>query len=138
MQKLETKAQSSIEFLLVLLGFFSALAIIVPAVSFTANASLFASDAVNAKSFVQEIETTVQDFALFSDGSVREISFSPINAWQISSNNKELKVFVQSSVSEKEFVILFPNQIVFLQKTFSGPSSIKIRKTGNLILIENN
>jgi len=127
MTKAGARGQAALEYILVMLAFFSAFALLLPAYSFVVDSFMYATDSVLAKQISQEINSEVELFAFLSNGSEKTFAYTP--AKEISFINKGGEVFVSSK--EKEFQINIVHEIE--SKVFSQKFSIKIIKQNNVV-----
>ncbi|MEK6959410.1 MAG: hypothetical protein AABW59_05195 [archaeon] len=114
------RAQSSLEFLLVLAALLSALALILSSFSFAMGAFKSAGDASLASSIARQVQAESEAFRFLADGSKKSFEFSPLEKITIASSGTkvsfvggessfEADTFSQQSVQgifEKSFVIL--------------------------------
>ena len=133
------KAQVSLEYLILLAGFFSVLALIIPQTIKLFEASVFALDAKNASAFSQEISAAINELSILEDGSIKSISFSPLLEWNISAQNNSIQIEVinEKIAKNKVFSIQTNTDLFSFNKNFSSKSSIKLSKKEGKILIEN-
>ena len=136
---MKASAQVSLEYLILLAGFFSVLALIVPQTIKLFEVSIFTLDAKNASAFSQELSSTINELSILEDGSIKTISFTPLLEWRISSQNNiiQIEVIDEKIQKQKLFSIQTNEEIVSFIQTFSSKSSIKLAKSAGKILIEN-
>lgn len=98
-KKFGSKAQFSLEYLLVLLAFFGALAVIIPSISFASQQFFSANDTVSAKIIVDTIKQDCSLFSFLGDGSKKEFSFLVSEKIELSSNGNIFSI----KTLQKEF-----------------------------------
>lgn len=131
------KAQVSLEYLLVLLAFFGAFALLLPFYSAAFSAGIFALDSMNAKRFSESIQDSVSKLIVLGNGSSIQISADPSLEWKIFSEKNELFIALESNGVQKSFSVSFPNEINFSETVFSSEKGFLIKKDNGKILFEN-
>ncbi len=94
-----SRAQFSVEYLLVLLAFFGALAVIIPSISFASQQFFSANDTVIAKTIASTVEQDCSLFSFLGVGSKKELSFSVSEKVVLSSNGSLFSI----KTSQKDF-----------------------------------
>ncbi|MDD5148357.1 MAG: hypothetical protein PHH08_02735 [Candidatus ainarchaeum sp.] len=137
--RFSARAQVSLEFLLVLLGFSAVFAALLPFYSGAYSAGLFALDAFNAKQFAGSVESSVSELKALGNGSGRILVAEPHSKWKIFSEKDSLFVVLEDKKTGKtrEFEVLFPNSIGFGALEFDSKKTFVVEKTGGNILFEN-
>ena len=97
----KVQAQVSLEYLLILAAFFSALAIALPAINFSVAQFVQANDTMLAKNISQKLEEQFSLFEFLADGSKKTFEFVPTKDISISMQNNQLTVFTK----QKSFII---------------------------------
>jgi hypothetical protein len=133
------RAQVSLEFLLVLLGFAACFAVLLPFYAAAYNASVFALDSMNAKKFADSVAGAVSELNSLGNGSGIVLSAEPFLEWKIFFEKNELLVSVQgrNAGAEKTFRVLFPNSQDFVEVEFDSKKSFALEKIGGKILFKN-
>jgi|SRR3989344_6170857 len=133
------KAQTSLEFLIVLAGFFSVLALIVPSTLNLFHASVFALDSKNAENFSQQLLSAIEELGILENGSTKTLSLHPMLEWVVSANNNSITVQVNSEKLEKTKTFNFKtnSDISYFAHSFFSKSAIKLSKQNGRISIEN-
>ena len=140
MQKKKTKfftlfriksAQASIDYLLVLLGFFAALAIILPSINHASQSFLYASDAITAKQIADDIQTQSSLIHFLGNGSKKTFEYNSIK--EIGFKINERKAIISSN--SKSFEAILPNKFILFDKNFSGKFFIELGKENDLVKI---
>ncbi|MDO8537364.1 MAG: hypothetical protein Q7S21_00605 [archaeon] len=134
-----SKAQVSLEFLILLAGFFSVLAITIPASINLFEVSVFALDARNASIFLEQISSTVEELSILEDGSLKTLSFNPMLEWRIVLQNNEIRieVFGEKIGKQKSFLFRTNENLSAFSQTFSSKSKIVVSKIDGIISIKN-
>jgi len=116
-----SKAQSSLEFLLVLAALLSALMLILSSFSFATSAFKSAGDAALASSIAKKLQTELEAFRFLADGSKKSFEFSPLEKITLSSSGTKVSIeggessfsaetfstqSIQETSFEKKFVVL--------------------------------
>ena len=132
------RAQLSLEYLILLAAVLAVFSLLLPLLGQAYHASLFGLDSVNAKQFIQSLESTAQEMRFLADGSAKRIDASPITEWSVSCSGKNLGLTVKSSAlqEEKRFSAQLPNGIQLQPSSFTEPTAFLIRKAGGRVLIE--
>ncbi|MBT4870768.1 MAG: hypothetical protein HON47_04290 [Candidatus Diapherotrites archaeon] len=97
----KVQAQVSLEYLLILAAFFSALAIALPAINYSVDQFVQANDTMLAKNISQKLEEQFSLFEFLADGSKKTFEFVPTKDISISMQNNQLTVFTK----QKSFII---------------------------------
>ncbi len=136
--KVHCKAQSSLEFLMVLTAFLSVLVLLFPIALNAFNSMLFRLDLKNAEFLASRIELTANELKLLSDGSSREIPFTAIGKWGFSFRDGLLKIALRSaSRGKKEIKVILPkNSKAELPKQVTGNSIAIIKKEHSSMLLK--
>ena len=121
---MKKKGQISLEFLLVLLGFFSALAIVLPAVSASMHSFFEASDSALAKQIAAKIQDEASSFEFLGDGSKMVFEFVPSEKITVSSEGN--RVFFSTSSKKFEAVFNAPQNVP--QQDFAAKFFVEIEK----------
>jgi len=133
---MNSKAQLSIEFLLVLTAMLGFISVFAGAFAELENSSLFVLDARNAKRFAVDIEQASKTLMLLGDGSEKHFEYKILNEWEITSSGGKPVVIV-SSLDGREISISLPENLVLqgVERTFVGEISVSLKKSeGRLIL----
>jgi uncharacterized protein (UPF0333 family) len=130
------KAQSSLEFLLVLMVFLSFFFLFLPAIKNVSDSVFFGINVLQAKSFSENLQSTVEKASLLADGTTLKLKFRSNGNVKIFSENNILKIQLSSQNNIKTFSVSFPNEI-FFETVFSGEKIFLIKKLNENISIEN-
>jgi len=123
--------QASIEYLLLLCAFFSALAIALPSIAFSVEQFLGASDAALAKSIASQIQEQDSLFRFLADGSAVSLEFVPTKGISIFSQGNEIVVFG----GEREFRATLSSTQVIPRQDFASKFFVGISKSGGVTKI---
>ncbi|MFA5357364.1 MAG: hypothetical protein WC308_00360 [archaeon] len=126
------RGQSSLEFLLLLLGFFSALAILLPAISFSMDAFFEANDTALAKQIAERVQSTAGDFDFFGNGSKTVFEFVPARSIIVSSDGRSI-FFATSS---KRFEVIFAVPQNFQLKEFKEKFFVELGKENGAVVFK--
>jgi hypothetical protein len=116
------KGQVSLEYLLILAGFFSALAISLPALNYSIDQFSQATDTMLAKDIYQKLSEQVTLFEFLANDSIKTFEFIPINNISISLENKNLTIFTEQKVftlkinSNQVFTNEFKSKFIIILK----------------------
>jgi len=119
----KVQAQVSLEYLLILAGFFSALAIALPAISYTTEQFVLANDTLLAKDISEKLNEQINLFEFLADGSQKTFEFIPAKLISISLQNKELII----SSNQKSFTIKLNSTQTFAHE-FDSKFAVIIKK----------
>ncbi|MBT4597194.1 MAG: hypothetical protein HOC95_04425 [Candidatus Diapherotrites archaeon] len=125
------KGQVSIEYLLLLAAFFSALIIILPQVSFAVDQFFATSDTLLAKQIANTLEEEVRLFDFLGNDSKKEFSFSPAKEITLTTQNAKCIV----ATTQKQFSLTLPNAQPNKTTAFTKRFNVKIQKQNDLITI---
>jgi len=128
---MNSKAQSSLEYLLLLASFFAVLGLVLPVISATTQSFLGAEDDLLAKHISQEVQEQVNLMAFLGNGSVKQLEFIPAKFIRLYSSGNEL--FIESE--NKKFNVTFSTPQLILKQEFSGKFLIKILKNQNTVQV---
>ncbi len=126
-----SKGQVSMELLLISAGFFTALAIILPSVSFALGELLISNDAITIKNTGLQINAEKEFLELLANNSKKEVVISPINNISVNIKNKSLILFNE----RKETVINFKSDQKSQNNIFSSPFVILLEKKKGKIIV---
>jgi len=122
------KGQISLEYLLILAGFFSAIAIALPAISYATEQFVLANDTLLAKDISEKLTEQINLFEFLADGSQKTFEFVPAKSVSILLQNKELII----SSKQKSFQTNIHSTQNF-NKEFNSKFIIMIKKVNNAI-----
>ena len=124
------KAQVSLEYLLILAGFFSALAISLPAINYSVEQFSLANDTLLARDIFEKINEQINLFEFLGDGSKKTFEFIPTKSISISLRSGELmisskqKSFSLKIDSAQKFSNEFSSKFVMSIEKVKGVSEI--------------
>lgn len=136
-----TKAQASIEFLILFACFLSAFLLMLPSIRKVYSTSIYAIDLKNAEALAASIAISSQKLSLFEEGSTQVIDFKAANKWVIESSKQSIRVEVISFDSNKshEITRMCRTNISEYNNSFGkGKHSLTLEKGKGLVLIKNN
>jgi len=123
--------QVSLEYMLILAAFFSALAIALPAITYSTNEFKIASDSLLAKSIFEKAREQISLFDFLADGSEKIFEFTPTKMIFVESSADKLTI----SSEKKSFTIKKENNLGF-SKEFSSKFFMRIKKESSIVSIE--
>lgn len=118
------KGQVSLEYILILAGFFAVFAAILPSVSNSVNAFGYAQDTILAEQISERIGEQAMLFKLLGDGSTKKLEFIPTK--QIYLWSKEDRLIISAGEKQFESNIFFPQNLQ--KQEFSEKFVIEIKK----------
>jgi len=122
----KVQAQVSLEYLLIIAGFFSALAIALPAINYSTEQFTEANDTLLAKDIFDKLNEQINLFEFLADGSQKTFEFIPTKSISISIQNKQLTI----SSKQKSFKIILNSTQTFVEE-FTSKFTITIKKINN-------
>jgi len=130
------KAQSSLEFLLVIAAGIMLLLLLLPSMNYAMKAIVFTMDVVSARDFASSLQAEVDQASFLSDGTKKQLIAKPVGEWRVSTRENVLSVSLFLDGEEKKvFQVFFPNTIsmdlVAKEKTF-----FVVKKENGKVLIE--
>ncbi len=125
------KAQASIDYLLVMLGFFAALAIILPSITQASQSFLSASDSITAKQIADDIQAQSTMLSFLGNGSKKTLEYNSIKEININASGNKIIISTESKI----FEAILPNDFVFKDKNFSGKFFVELSKENDLVKI---
>ena len=133
------KAQSSIEYLLLLAALLFFFAVFAPLMHRAYALSLYSANVLSARRFSEEVGIKAGELGFLGDGSVLLVKARPVGVWIVSASENRLEVLVKSDVlaAEKAFEVSFPNELDFLPQTVNNKQTFALRKIAGKVLLEN-
>jgi hypothetical protein len=122
--------QSSLEFLLLLLAFFSALALVLPAVSYSADAFFGAADSSLAKQIASEVRERASEMEFMGDGSRIVQEFVPARGISVFSDGNKI-IF---SSGQKSFEAIFSRPQAFARRDFNSKFFVEVGRSGGQVV----
>ena len=129
---MKLKAQVSMEYLLIMAGFFSILVVLVPAITNSINAFESAQDTVLAEKISDSLNQNSRLFDFLGNGTMKTLTFTPIKSISVWSEGK--KVFVASEA--KQFEVLFESEQNIPKQEFTSKFSLTIEKESDNVVAE--
>ena len=112
----------------ILAGFFSALAIALPAISYATQQFVEANDTLLAKDISEKLNEQINLFEFLAEGSQKTFEFVPTKSISVSLQNKELVI----SSNQKSFQVPVQSTQNFTNE-FDSKFIITIKKVNNTI-----
>ena len=136
---MNSNGQVSLEFLLLLAGFFSVLAIIIPASINLFEVSIFALDARNASIFSEQLSSAIEELSILEDGSMKTLFLNPLLEWRIVSQNNKIVIEVidEKIGKQKSFIFESNENLSEFNENFSSKSRIIVEKVDGVISVKN-
>jgi len=128
---MDPKAQSSLEYLLLLAAFFAVLGLVLPVISGTTQSFLSAEDDLLAKHIYEELQEQVNLMSFLGNGSLKQLEFVPAKFIRLYSLGNDL--FIESE--NKKYSVAFPVPPLIPKQEFSGKFLIKILKNQNSVQV---
>ncbi len=126
------KAQVSLEYLLILIAFFAALALMIPIISFSIDQLFISIDSINSKKIIEIIKENDNLFEFLSDGSLKKFEFIPSNKINVNIKNNKIMIFTSS----KSFDLIVKNNQKEIVKEFTNKFYLEIKKENGITLID--
>ncbi len=124
---MSSRAQSSIEYLLLLTAFFGVLGVMLPVMSQTTQSFLSAGDELLAKRISNDLNEQVSLMKFLGDGSIKQFDYFASKSITVSSRGTSILF----SSGEKEFPVEMGVVQVFPKQEFNGKFVITIQKLSN-------
>ena len=133
------KAQSSIEYLVLLAVIVSFFAVLAPAMRQAYSLSFYSANVLSAKSFTDELSAKTKELNFLGNGSLILVEAKPSGEWIFQATGNQLHIIVKNPglKTEKDFLIEFPNELDFPQQAISKKTVFILSKSNNIILLEN-
>ena len=128
---MNSRAQVSLEYLIILAAFFAVLAVTLPAAASATNQFFGASDAMLAKSISQQVQEQENLFHFLGDGSAVTLEFVPAKLVSIYSEGNELVIIG----GEKEFRSTLKSPQLIPRQDFSSKFFVALKKVGGFTTI---
>lgn len=135
MTALNKKGQLSLEYMILLAAFFSALLIFMPLLINIQSLGIFAEDVKSAELFLSNIKNSADALLLFGNGSKKSLESPILTSWTISSSQNKLFLKVKSTEPPKEKLleIELNEPISIEEKTFENSISLVLQKESDII-----
>lgn len=129
------KAQASLEFLIVLVAFFSLLLLFTPTITKLHYTGLLALEKKKAETFAVSLQQTLKEFSLLANGSKKSLAVKASIPWEISLTGNHLQLELHSRELNKtaalNYSLAFP--VNSLQVTCTKECVFEIEKQHNTI-----
>ena len=130
-----SKGQVTIEFLLVFSAILIFISFFIGLFPLFENASIFAIDSQNAKTFISDITYSANTLALLSDGSKKHFEYSILNKWEINDFQNKKVLLVKSENKTVSFSFPSTIKIKLENKSFTNKISVFLKKENGLIVL---
>jgi len=128
---MRSRAQSSIEYLLLLAAFFGVLGVMLPVMSQTTQSFLSASDELLAKRISNDLTEQVSLMKFLGEGSIKQLEYFASKSITVSSRGTAILF----SGGDKEFSVELGVVQVFPKQEFNGKFVVTVQKFSNEIKI---
>ena len=134
---LHSRAQLSLEYMLLLAAFFSALLVLMPAIASLHANAVFASDVQNAQNFMNGLESASEKMLILGNGSQLALTAKVLTAWElgISGPKAILKVRSESIGKSKTIEAELATPFELSQKTFTSGFRLLLKNENGKLTI---
>jgi len=130
-----SKGQVTIEFLLVFSAILIFISFFIGLFPVFENASIFAIDSQNAKTFISDITYSANTLALLSDGSKKQFEYSILNKWEINDFQNKKVLLVKAENKTVSFPFPLTIKVNLENKSFTNKISVFLKKENGLIVL---
>ncbi len=132
------RAQSSVEYLIVLAAFLAALSLLIAPLMQSYRAALFWMEVQEASSFLQRFESSVQTLSLMAPDSAQSIEFNASSTWLLESDNTAIHISLSDEFLKKtkNLSAELDQPVGFSRKELIGKGSIVLQKTADGISVQ--
>ncbi|MBI2529924.1 MAG: hypothetical protein HYW05_02175 [Candidatus Diapherotrites archaeon] len=139
MRKIEvhSRAQLSLEYMLLLAAFFSALLVFMPVIASLHANAVFASDVQNAQNFMGGLESASEKMLILGSGSQLELTAKVLTAWdlEISGPKAVLNIRSESAGKSKTIEAELAAPLELGRRTFTSGFSMLLKNEDGKITI---
>ncbi len=121
------KGQVSLEYMLILAAFFSALAIALPSITYAINQFQTANDTLLAKNISEKLEEQISLFDFLGDGSKKTFEFVPTNKIIIQIQSGEIII----ASEQKSFTLKLKNSQNNFSEEFNSKFFVTLTKNNS-------
>lgn len=133
---MNSKAQASLEFLIVLTAFFSLLLIFTPMIAKIHHTGILALEKKRAQNFAEEFSQTLEEFSLLANGSKKQLKIKPLLEWKITaSNSLHIELHSEELQKTSEINHQLPIPTNYSQVTCTEECTFQIQKQFNSIQV---
>ncbi len=134
---LHSRAQLSLEYMLLLAAFFSAIMVFMPVIAGLHANAVFASDVQNAQNFMNELQSASEKMLILGSGSQITANAKVLTVWELSISGTKALIKVKSESIEKiktiEAELAAP--LEFSKKTLNSNFTILLKNENGRITI---
>ncbi len=136
---LREHGQASLEFLIVVAAFLSALLVMVPVSQHAYAVAAFGMDVRNAEAFMLRLESASSSLAVLGDGSEETIRADPLGTWHLSFSGNFAVLEVESPTlgKTKRFEISMPVQLYPADMSIGSEQPLKFIKSRGMVSVVN-
>ncbi len=137
-KRLCSRGQLSIEYLLLLAAFFSAILVFMPTIASLHANAVFASDMRNAQNFIDQLQNASEKMLVLGSGSQMEVDAQILTSWELGINGAKaiLKVESKNIAKSKTLTAELAAPLNFAQKTFNSDFKLVLKNNNGKITIE--
>ena len=134
---MQSRAQLSLEYMLLLAAFFSALLAFIPSISSLHANAVFASDVQNAQNFMNGLESASEKMLILGSGSQLALTARALTVWElgISGPKAILKVKSESIGKSKTIEAELATPFELGQKTFTAGFRLLLKNENGKLTI---
>ncbi|MBS3061170.1 MAG: hypothetical protein J4215_01145 [Candidatus Diapherotrites archaeon] len=134
---ISSKAQVSLEFLLVFAAFLGVLGLFAPLISQLYSKSVFGLDVLEGRRFSDDFLFRASELALMGDESAFLVAARPKNPWFLSVRENLFVLSIKSSSGfEHEFIRTLPIRCEPFSASFDSPVFFRLLREKNSIVID--
>ncbi|MBS3057561.1 MAG: hypothetical protein J4415_02930 [Candidatus Diapherotrites archaeon] len=135
--ELHSRAQLSLEYMLLLAAFFSALLVFMPVIAGLHANAVFASDVQNAQNFMNGLESASEKMLILGSGSQLALTARVLTLWQLNINGTKATLVLtsESAGKSKTFETELAVPLELDQKTFTSGFSMLLKNENGKITI---
>src|SRR3989338_5554173 len=135
--ELHSRAQLSLEYMLLLAAFFSALLVFMPVIAGLHANAVFASDVQNAQNFMNGLESASEKMLILGSGSQLALTARVLTLWQLNINGTKATLVLtsESAGKSKTFETELAVPLELGQKTFTSGFSMLLKNENGKITI---
>ncbi len=138
--KKSEKGQISLEFLILIAAFLSAMLLFVPIANKAYNLGIFGIESAKAKNFTKELKQKIEEMNFLGNNSRIEIAANPATEWIVSIENKKIKIKIKNDFLEEEKTIEEEFKIEIeplkIEKILNSKTIFALEKANNKIWLK--
>jgi len=138
--KKSEKGQISLEFLILMAAFLSAMLLFVPIANNAYNLGIFGIESAKAKNFAKELKQKIEEMEFLGNNSRIEITANPATKWIVSIENKKIEIKIENDFLEEEKTIEEEFEIELepakIEKSINSKTIFALEKADNRISLK--